>query len=122
MNNIRRSNDVDYREVTSALAEWLQRRADFLDDYAAEKKKEKGRDDASAYCRVLFRFPWGNISHYVRRGEKLGYLPLPEYGETQVPEELEKNEITGWKDEDEKEIGPDLVIDRDRSFKPLYRQ
>ena len=122
MNNIRRSNDVDYREVTSALAEWLQRRADFLDDYVAEKKKEKGRDDASAYCRVLFRFPWGNISHYVRRGEKLGYLPLPEYGETQVPEELEKNEITGWKDEDEKEIGPDLVIDRDRSFKPLYRQ
>lgn len=112
MNNIRRANDVDFRGDAQALVTWLGRRAAFLDGYAA---------DPDAYCRVEFQFGWGSLSHYVERGRALGFLPLPAYGETQVPSQVEKNEILGWQDEDGREISADIVIDRDRVFAPVYR-
>lgn len=142
MNNIRRSNDLDFREKTDALTDWLQRRVDFLDSYAGAKgiasgkemgeeaaaedgktaAEESGQAGADQYCRVLFKFPWGDLSHYVIPGESLGYLPLPEYGETQIPSEVEKREIIGWLDEDGNKIGADIVIDRDRTFTAQIRQ
>ncbi len=116
MNNIRRSNDVDYREKTAALTDWLQRRVDFLDSYVGEGSGKNRQSGADQYCRVLFTFPWGDLSHYVLRGESLGYLPLPEYGETQIPSQAEKKEIVGWLDEDGNTIDSDIVIERDRTF------
>ena len=118
MNNIRRANDYDYREKTGELGEWLRRRLAFLDDYL---RVEDGKEKSENYCRVLFEFSWGELSHYVPRGESLGYLPLPEYGETQIVSQVEKNEIIGWKDEKENVIGPEIVIDTDRTFSPVYR-
>ena len=134
MNNIRRSNDDDFREKTAVLTDWLQRRVDFLDSYVGEgggniinAAEDTGKDTGEAagkegqsgenrYCRVLFKFPWGDLSHYVLPGETLGYLPLPEYGETQIPSQIKKREIIGWLDEDGNTIGADIVIDRDRTF------
>lgn len=110
MNNIRRENLPDFEEKTQSLKTWLYRRADFLDSYSA---------DPDAYCKVIFRFSWGNLSHYVLRGQELGYLPLPEYGEHQTPGQEKKNRIIGWADEDGVEISPDLSIDRDRVFTPI---
>ena len=78
--------------------------------------EEAEKPGADRYCRVLFTFTWGQVSHYVPRGEKLGYLPLPEYGETQIPAQLEKRVIVGWLDEDGNAIEPEIVIDRDRVF------
>lgn len=78
--------------------------------------EEAEKPGADCYCRVLFTFTWGEVSHYVPRGEKLGYLPLPEYGETQIPAQLEKRVIVGWLDEDGNAIEPEIVIDRDRVF------
>ena len=118
INNIRRANDYDYREKTGELGEWLRRRLAFLDDYL---RVEDGKENSENYCRVLFGFSWGELSHYVLRGESLGYLPLPEYGETQIVSQVEKNEIIGWKDEKENVIGPEIVIDTDRTFSPVYR-
>ena len=59
MNNIRRSNDVDYREKTAALTDWLQRRVDFLDSYVGEGSGKNRQSGADQYCRVLFTFPLG---------------------------------------------------------------
>ena len=112
MNNVRRANDVDFRQDAEELKTWLSRRAAFLDDYAGH---------ADAYCRVEFQFPWGILSHYVRRGEPLGYLPLPEFGETQIPSQVEKNEIIGWQDEEENMISEGILIDRDRVFTAVCR-
>ena len=112
MNNIRRANDFDYREKTEELKTWLYRRADFLDHYVKHKED---------YVRVEFQFSWGSLSHYVLPGNALGYLPLPEYGETQVPSQVKKHEIVGWQDEDGNEISADILIDRDRVFTPVYR-
>ena len=112
MNNIRRGNENDFRTDAEQLRTWLQRRAAFLDEYV---------EDPGAFCRVLYSFSWGDLSHYVRRGEPLGYLPLPEYGETQVESQIEKNEIIGWQDEDGNPVGADIVIDRDRAFSPVYK-
>jgi hypothetical protein len=58
----------------------------------------------------------------VFRGQSLGYLPLAEYGETQVKSQIQKNEIIGWQDENGNEISADIVIERDRTFTPIYRQ
>ena len=118
MNNIRRANDYDFREKTDALTTWLQRRLAFLDDYSSREDGKKGSDK---YCRVEFQFKWGSLSHYVLRGQPLGYLPLPEFGETQIQSQIEKNEIIAWKDEEEKEIDPQILIDRDRVLTPVYR-
>jgi hypothetical protein len=119
MNNIRRANDYDYREKTDTLVKWLRRRLAFLDDYTGT---EDGKPNSSKYCRVLFEFPWGNLSHYVIRGQSLDYLPLAGYGETQVKSQIQKNEIVGWQDENGKEISADIVIGKDRTFTPIYRQ
>lgn len=116
MNNIRRSNDIDYREKTAVLTDWLQRRVDFLDSYVGEGRGKNRQTGAEQYCRVLFTFSWGDVSHYVLRGQSLGYLPLPEYGETQIPLQAAKREIIGWLDEDGNTIDADIVIDRDRVF------
>ena len=118
MNNIRRMNDIDYRKDTDRLTTWLQRRAAFLDSYVGDKKDGGGADQ---YDRVLYQFTWGDLSHYVPHGRELGYLPLPEYGETQVSTQIEKNEIIGWKDEDGNMISADIVINRDRTFTPEYK-
>ena len=118
MNNIRRINDTDFRKDTETLTTWLQRRAAFLDSYVGKTKDSSGADQ---YDRVLFQFTWGDLSHYVPHGGKLGYLPLPEYGETQISSQIEKNEIIGWKDEDGNMISADIVIDRDRTFTPEYK-
>lgn len=119
MNNIRRANDYDYREKTDTLVKWLRRRLAFLDDYAGT---EGDRPNSYNYCRVLFEFSWGSLSHYVFRGQSLGYLPLAEYGETQVKSQIQKNEIIGWQDENGNEISADIVIEKDRTFTPIYRQ
>ncbi len=119
MNNIRRANNYDFREKTENLEKWLRRRLAFLDDYAGT---EDGKPNSSKYCCVMFEFPWGNLSHYVIRGEPLNYLPLPQYGEIQFESQIKKNEIIGWKDENGNEIGADIVIDKDRTFSPIIRQ
>ena len=119
MNNIRRANDYDYREKTDTLVKWLRRRLAFLDDYTGT---EDGKPNSPKYCRVLFEFPWGSLSHYVIRGQSLDYLPLAGYGETQVKSQIQKNEIVGWQDENGKEISADIVIGKDRTFTPIYRQ
>ena len=118
MNNIRRCNDTDFRMDADVLTTWLQRRLAFLDSYAGDSEENDGAD---RYCRVLFQFSWGDISHYVPRAEKIGYLPLPEYGETQIPSQVEKNEIIGWQDENGNAVSAETVIDRDRVFSPIYR-
>ena len=112
MNNIRRGNENDFRTDVEQLNTWLQRRAAFLDDYVK---------DPDAFSRVQYSFQWGNLSHYVHTGEVLGYLPLPEYGETQVKTQILKNEIIGWQDEDGNPVSADIVIDRDRTFTPVYK-
>ncbi|MDO5132296.1 MAG: CotH kinase family protein [Eubacteriales bacterium] len=112
MNNIRRDNDTDFRTDAETLRTWLRRRAAFLDDYCVH---------ADRYCRVEFVFPWGSLSHYVPRGSVLGYLPLAEYGETQISSQIEKHEIIGWQDEDGNPITADQTIDGDRVFTPVYR-
>lgn len=119
MNNVRRANDTDFRTDADALQSWLARRADFLDQYFAAV--EAGNEE-EIFCRVLFQFPWGALSHYVKRGGTLGFLPTAEYGETQVPSQVAKHEIIGWKDEDGAPIGADVAIDRDRVFEPVYRE
>jgi hypothetical protein len=81
-----------------------------------EAAGKEGQNGENRYCRVLFKFPWGDLSHYVLPGETLGYLPLPEYGETQIPSQIKKREIIGWLDEDGNTIGADILIDRDRTF------
>jgi hypothetical protein len=58
----------------------------------------------------------------VIRGQSLDYLPLAGYGETQVKSQIQKNEIVGWQDENGKEISADIVIGKDRTFTPIYRQ
>lgn len=112
MNNIRRGNENDFRTDEEQLNTWLQRRAAFLDDYVK---------DPDAFSCVQYSFQWGNLSHYVPTGEVLGYLPLPEYGETQVKTQILKNEIIGWQDEDGNPVSADIVIDRDRAFTPVYK-
>lgn len=123
MNNIRRDNDVDFREDTAELTSWLTRRLAFLDAYIGDgKKKENGTyGNTGSYCRVMYEFPWGDLSHYVLPGQALGSLPLPEYGETQIPSQVEKNEIIGWQDENGNPVGPDLVVESDCVLKPVYR-
>ena len=113
MNNIRRSNTTVYTAESQRIKDWLTRRLAFLDDYF---------EHPDNYCRVVFKFKWGSLSHYVLKGETLGFLPLPEYGETQIPSQIQKNEILGWKDEDGNAIGAEIVIDKDRTFKPVYRE
>ena len=117
MNNIRRCNDTDFRMDADVLTTWLQRRLAFLDSYAGDSEENEGAD---RYCRVLFQFSWGDISHYVPRADEIGYLPLPEYGETQIPSQVEKNEIIGWQDENGNAVTAETVIDRDRVFTPVY--
>lgn len=112
MNNIRRSNTTVYSAESQRIKDWLVRRTAFLDDYFEHPEK---------YCQVIFKFKWGKVSHYVLKGETLGYLPLPEYGETQIPSQIKKNEILGWKDEDGIAISADIVINEDRTFKPIYK-
>ena len=119
MNDIRRANNFNYRGETDALVRWMGRRLDFLDDYTAANGKKSG---SSNYRCVLFKFPWGTLSHYVKQGDSLGYLPLPEYGELQFESEIEKHEIIGWKDESGREIDANVKIDSDRVFEPVYRQ
>lgn len=120
MNDIRRANYFFYRKEADALVKWLGRRLDFLDDYAGAKGKKPA---SSNYVRVLFKFPWGDISHYVKQGEPLGFLPLPEYGEIQFEsDDAVKNKIIGWKDENGKEIDANVVINTDRIFEPVYEQ
>ena len=118
MNNIRRRNDTDFRMDADTLTTWLQRRLAFLDSYAGDSEENDGAD---RYCRVLFQFSWGDLSHYVLRSDEIGYLPLPEYGETQIPSQVEKNEIIGWQDENGNAVSAETVIDRDRVFSPIYR-
>ena len=117
MNNIRRVNDYDHCESVQTLKTWMERRAAFLDDYCGTTE-EPGR--AGDYCRVEFQFPWGSLSHYVLKGETLGYLPTADYGETQIPSQIRKHEIIGWKDESEQEISAEIRIDSDRVFTPVY--
>ena len=107
MNDIRRENTGDFDEDVRDLVDWMGQRADFLDSYL---------EDPDSWCRVKFHFRWGELSHYVQSGDTLGYLPLAQYGETQIPSQIRKNEITGWKDENGAEISPDIVIDSDRDF------
>lgn len=113
MNNIRRGNDNDFRSDADRLHTWLQRRSAFLDEYS---------QDPGAFSRVQFSFQWGDLTHYVHTKEALGYLPLPEYGETQVKTQILKNEIIGWQDENGEPVSADVVIDRDRVFTPIYKK
>ena len=119
MNDIRRANYIFYRHEADALVKWLGRRLAFLDDYTGANGNKSA---SSNYMRVLFKFPWGDLSHYVKQGESLGYLPLPEYGEKQFESDTMNKKIIGWKDENGKEIDADVVINTDRVFEPVYEQ
>ena len=94
-------------------------KAAFLDDYTGANGNKSA---SSNYMRVLFKFPWGDLSHYVKQGESLGYLPLPEYGEKQFESDTMNKKIIVWKDENGKEIDADVVINTDRVFEPVYEQ
>ena len=119
MNDIRRANYFSYRKEADNLVKWMGRRLAFLDDYAGAEGKKPA---SSNYRRVLFKFPWGDISHYVKQGESLGYLPLPEYGEQQFESDTMNKKIIGWKDENGREIDANVVINTDRVFEPVFEQ
>ena len=97
----------DYRKAANDLRQWIIDRCEFLSDYV---------DNQGKYCKVTFDFGeqelelyYREISYYVRKGEKIGFLPLEENGEY----DERFGSIVGWKDESGNTYTTETVIDED---------
>lgn len=102
--------DDDYLQSAQALREWLLGRLDFLRDYS---------ESPGEYCTVTFRYGFGDMDVYIRRGEKTGFVPTEEYGEHLYKSFRKKyGEINGWKDENGDSLTADTVIETDRVYTP----
>ena len=64
------------------------------------------------------------VTYYAKEGEKLGYLPLEEYGEIDYYTEGQYGYgvTTGWKDEAGKIISADIIITEDMKLYPIYEE
>ncbi len=111
MNDVRwRRSHTDYESYLDETYQWMKDRQAFLDDYL---------DHADEYVRVLFHFPKINMSYYVKRGEKLNYLPLSSYGEVEL-REYPDGYISGWVDEEGNPADPNVTVDQDLEFYVTY--
>ncbi len=105
--------DPDVKADAEILCRWMEKRIDFLDEYMINEE---------AFSKVSFHFGWGTISHYVKTGESLGFLPCEEYGEHDYLYDKEHGygTIIGWQDEVGNEIDDEIIIKYNRDFYPIY--
>lgn len=102
--------DNEYMESALSLRSWLQGRMAFLQDYTA---------DPQAFCRVTLRYGFSDMDIYVRRGDRIGFVPVEKYGEYLYGSFRRKyGEIGSWTAEDGSLLTEDTVIDRDMVFVP----
>ena len=113
LNYLRWGKNLDYDERTGLVRTLLKSRVEFMHDYYT---------DPDSYCRLLFRFDWGDFSYYVKKGESMGFLPTYDYGEKQSSAERDaRGFITGWQDTETGELlQAETPIDRDCEFDPVY--
>lgn len=115
LNYLRWHKDLDYRERAGLVRTLLEDRVQFLHDYYS---------DPDSFHRLLYHFPWGDFSYYVRDGESMGFLPTSDYGEKQTSQQREAHgRIVAWQDADGGSyLEPDEPIRADREFDPVTVQ
>lgn len=110
MDRRRWGQDDDYLQSAQQLREWLLGRLAFLRDYT---------ESPGEYCTVTFRYGFGDMDVYIRRGERIGFVPTEEYGEHLYRSFRKKyGDINGWKDEEGNSLTVDTVIEKDRVYTP----
>ena len=101
----------EFRESALAIRDWLSGRMDFLRDY---------RENPQEYCKVTLRYGFSDMDIYIRKGEKIGFVPVKEYGEYLYSSIRKRyGEVDGWTGEDGQRLTEDTVIDRDQVFIPF---
>ncbi len=101
-----------YQEEAQSVYEWLEARKAFFDDYLDHKED---------YCKVLFSFPDRNYSYMVKKGEKLNYLPLPEYGEFN-DYDYEDGPIVAWADEEGNLADAEMTVTEDLQLYSVHEK
>ena len=101
----------EFRESALAIRDWLSGRMDFLRDY---------RENPQEYCKVTLRYGFSDMDIYIRKGEKIGFVPVKEYGEYLYSSIRKRyGEVDGWNGEDGQRLTEDTVIDHDQVFIPF---
>lgn len=101
----------EFRESTHAIRDWLSGRMAFLRDY---------RDNPQEYCKVTLRYGFSDMDIYIRKGEKIGFVPVNKYGEHLYSSFRKKyGDVDGWTGEDGQRLTEDTVIDHDQVFIPF---
>ena len=111
MDCARWGEENEFRQSALAIRDWLSARMAFLRDY---------RDDPQEYCKVTLRYGFSDMDIYIRKGEKIGFVPVNEYGEYLYSSFRKKyGQVDGWIGEDGQRLTEDTVIDHDQVFTPF---
>ena len=111
MDCARWNEDNDFEESALKVRNWLDGRMAFLKDY---------RENPQDFCTVTLRYGFSDMDIYVRKGERMEFVPVREYGEHLYSSFRKKyGEIDGWIGEDGQIMTEDTIIDRDQVFTPF---
>lgn len=107
--------DSDLMTDAEELRLWITGRKDFLYQYL---------EDETQFQKIVFQFGWGPMSYYVKKGEKIGFLPCEEYGEIDYSEKTRNGygTIIGWQEQSGQMVTEDFVVTKDEFFYPVYKE
>lgn len=98
------------RTAAEELRLWIAGRKDFLYQYW---------EDETRFQKIVFQFGWRSMPYYVKKGEKIGFLPCEEYGEIDYSE---YGTIIGWQEQSGQMVTEDFVVTKDEFFYPVYKE
>lgn len=94
--------------------QWMLGRADLLDRYLK---------DPDSYCKVTFRFGWGDLYSYIPEGQTLGFVPTMKYRETDSHQGRPSDQngyLDHWEDAEGKQVSETTIITEDTTFYAIF--